>query len=222
MSTKIFVYGTLLKGMERAVVLKESLYLGPAMAQANLYDMGAYPGIKQGSGIIVGELYNISEDVLNTLDQIEGYFPADLSSSLFIRKTILVKNLANGHEIEALTYFYNHEPNESMLISHGDYRRYVLEGENDSHWIVSYGSNMNLARLCERVGQIGSCKKGFLRKFKLIFNKQASKKQATYANVAYTGWEDCCPIIATKLSTHQISKLDIFEGVPNHYLRISR
>ena len=221
MSIKIFVYGTLLKGMERASILAESSYLGPAMTQAGLYDLGAYPGIKQGERTTVGELYGITEGTLATLDRIEGYYSLDPSSSLFIRKDTLVRRLADGQKIDARTYFYNYEASEQIMISHGDYRRHLLEEENNDQWILSYGSNISLNRLRKRVGKIDSCKRGFLDGFSLTFNKQASGRQAVYANIAYTGLENQCPAVACKLSRHQIEELDECEGVPNHYLRVS-
>ena len=46
----IFVYGTLLKGLERESVLTNSGYMGPAMIQAELFDLGYYPGTKEGKG----------------------------------------------------------------------------------------------------------------------------------------------------------------------------
>ena len=40
---KVFVYGTLLKRMQRSSVLNNSLYCGLAMIQADLYNLGSYP-----------------------------------------------------------------------------------------------------------------------------------------------------------------------------------
>ena len=159
MSIKVFIYGTLLRGMERTSILAESSYLGPAMTQADLYDLGAYPGIKQGEGTTVGELYGITERTLATLDRIEGYYSLDPPSSLFIRKDTLVRRLADGQKIDACTYFYNYEASEQIMISHGDYRRYLLEKENSDQWVLSYGSNISLNRLRKRVGEIDSCKR---------------------------------------------------------------
>ena len=69
----LFVYGTLLKGMEREFVLSDSQYLGPAVFQAQLFDLGDYPGIKVGRGLVIGELYEINRVTLDLLDKLEGY-----------------------------------------------------------------------------------------------------------------------------------------------------
>ncbi len=220
MNVKFFVYGTLLQGMKREGILKDGIYLGPAITQADLYDIGDFPGIQPGSGTTVGEVYSIKKDLLNLLDRIEGYSPSDLSSSLFIRKSITVRDFAENKKTAAFTYFFNNKINGYIKIPHGDYRRYLLEKESKNQWIISYGSNMNFLRLYKRIGEVCSLEKGFLKKFKLIFNKQANQEKITYANVVYTGVEDRCPIIATQLSPHQIKTLDVFEGVPHHYLRI--
>ncbi len=70
---KLFVYGTLLQGLERAQVLRESAYLGPAMITGDLFDLGEYPGVRPGTGSVVGELYEIAENTLEQIDRIEGY-----------------------------------------------------------------------------------------------------------------------------------------------------
>ena len=69
---QLFVYGTLLKGMESESFLNVSQYIGPAMFQAQLFDLGDYPGMKVGKGAVVGELYEIDQVTLDALDRLEG------------------------------------------------------------------------------------------------------------------------------------------------------
>jgi len=47
---KNFVYGTLLKGLKRDRVLSQSVFLGCGMIKGELYDLGCFPGLKEGAG----------------------------------------------------------------------------------------------------------------------------------------------------------------------------
>ncbi len=122
---RLFVYGTLLKGLERNSLLAESEYIGQSTIQASLYDCGSFPGIKQGDNIVHGELYEIDENTLLVLDQVEGYLENNWDVSLFIRREIPVK-IKTCTECVALCYFYNQEVEDQALISHGDYLFHFL------------------------------------------------------------------------------------------------
>ena len=76
MGTRLFVYGTLKRGYNRADCLKGQVFLGPAetVAGYKLYDNGSYPAMilsKCSSGVR-GELWEVDESCLASLDQIEG------------------------------------------------------------------------------------------------------------------------------------------------------
>lgn len=81
MPALIFVYGTLKSGHCRESALASERYVGTAITAPKylLYDVGTYPGMvsveetKCSSGKkVYGELYEISEDCLDSLDVIEG------------------------------------------------------------------------------------------------------------------------------------------------------
>ena len=217
---KIFVYGTLLQGMEREKVLENSLYLGPTIIRANLFDLGYFPGIKPGEGAVVGELYEIDEETLKILDEIEGYYEKNEKDSLFIRQETVARKFSNGEYLKVLTYFYN-SPVTRNQIRHGDYRRYILERNNEYQWILAYGSNISLKRITERVGKIDDYEKVYINGFKLVFNKKSYWEDSVYANICYTGSNEKCPAIAYRLSPKQITILDQYEGTPSHYMRIT-
>lgn len=121
---KLFVYGTLLKGLERESVLSESRYLGTVVIQARMYDLGSYPGIIDGEGQVIGEIYEIDQDTLNKLDEVEGYLPDEPKDSKYIRKG--VKIVSTEVEDTVIAYFYNQQVEESGRILSGDYRKYRL------------------------------------------------------------------------------------------------
>ena len=121
---KLFVYGTLLKGLERESVLSESRYLGTVVIQARMYDLGSYPGIIDGEGQVIGEIYEIDQDTLNKLDKVEGYIPDKPKCSKYIRKEVNI--VSTEVDDTVIAYFYNHQVKESGRILSGDYRKYRL------------------------------------------------------------------------------------------------
>ena len=215
----VFVYGTLLKGLKRWPILAHSSYMGLAMIRAELFDLGYFPGIKEGDNTVVGELYEISHEVLGQLDLIEGYDKDKPKDSFYLREEVPAQKFSDGSFVKACCYIYNHS-DVGAKICHGDYRRYLLEQETQEQWVLAYGSNMSVRRLTDRVGEVNEYKKAFLENFTLVFSKAAPEKQFAYPNIAYAGNGDTCPAVAYKLSKEQIDILDGYEGVPTHYLRI--
>ena len=215
----IFVYGTLLKGMERFNVLSNSQFIDHGYTEAILYDLGEYPAITKGNKTVYGELYKIDDEILNVLDRIEGYFPDDLDQSLYIRKEVDVTLFKDGSQTKTLTYFYNQPITTNESISYGDYRRYIAEENYDKQWYIAYGSNISSKRLMQRIGQPDEIKTGYLEGYKLMFNKRANRG-GVYANVAYWGSEYRCPFAAYRISLEQLKILDKCEGEPSHYVRV--
>ncbi len=214
---QIFVYGTLLEGLERHSVLSNSEWLGPAMIEANLYDLGGFPGVCSGSCSVIGELYNIDTETLGQLDIIEGYRQEDEADSLFVRHVVQARRFSDGATVSASCYFFN-DALQDNHIEHGDYRRYRLELECSEQWVLAYGSNMSIARLENRVGSIAAYKAGTVGRHDLVFNKKAWGKPTVYANLAACN-NGACPAVAYQLSYEQVEILDSAEGTPNHYVR---
>jgi len=120
----IFVYGTLLKGLERSYVLDDSELIGDAVAGGvQLYDLGYYPGIKRSDGAVIGELYDVDDITLKTLDTIEGFDSNNINNSLYHRSEIRI--IAPSTTIPVFSYLYNLQVDDKMLIEDGDYRNYL-------------------------------------------------------------------------------------------------
>lgn len=92
MNKTIFVYGTLLKGLSRNSVLKDSEFLGLAYCQGTLINLGSFPGLITGEDNVIGELYKLSDNkILEILDQIEGFNKDDKSASMYLRENMRVR-----------------------------------------------------------------------------------------------------------------------------------
>lgn len=120
----VFVYGTLLSGLRLSYLLDDSEFVGQAIASAILYDLGPFPAIKKGDGLVIGEIYYVDENTLKALDDVEGYNESDKSNSLYIRSKIkLIQPV--GIQSDIYAYFYNPPIREDNLIPSGDYRSYL-------------------------------------------------------------------------------------------------
>lgn len=73
----VFVYGSLKKGKNNHRFMGNSKFIGQAyMEGAELYDVGAFPALKfvdDTSLLVQGELYEVTEKTLKTLDILEGH-----------------------------------------------------------------------------------------------------------------------------------------------------
>ena len=191
---KVFVYGTLLKGMSRSHSLNTSKFEGLGMIKDRLYDLGSYPGIVESNNSVFGEIYDVDSTTLLALDHIEGYDENYSERSLYIRREVDVTLLNDGSSIKAYTYFYNASDLDAYYkIASGDYRRYIL-GTKPT-WYIAYGSNMDMDRFTERVGYFTEVRTGDLEGFELVFNKQGDNGSA-YANIKYRGAGHRCPFVA--------------------------
>ena len=217
--SSVFVYGTLLPGLERASALDGCLSFGPAIIEADLFDFGPYPGIRSGAGSVVGEVFRVNEATLAALDSIEGYQSDAPENSLFVRRQASVRSLGDAGESKVFTYFAQQDG--GTLIPFGDYRRHRLEAESENQWVVSYGSNMGTKRLIRRVGELSEMDPGEIPGYELVFNKKAGKDNTAYANIRHSPEGESCPAVAYKLSPVQIEVLDPYEGVKSgDYLRV--
>tara|TARA_R110000765_G_scaffold104728_2_gene194591 strand:- start:2388 stop:2741 length:354 start_codon:yes stop_codon:yes gene_type:complete len=93
---KIFIYGSLMQGEHNHTFLNDehSKYLRKDITskEFTLYNLGYFPGMVQdGTGSVLGEIYEISSFVRGRLDQLEGH-------PQFYRRTLI--ELQSGEKIE--------------------------------------------------------------------------------------------------------------------------
>ena len=119
---KVFVYGTLMKGERNHHFLEDSKLLGASSVEGyDMYNVGWFPAIIRGDSRILGELYEVSQEDMPSIDALEG------EGSLYRRRCEITK----GNEI---AYLYEYLDDTSGLERISSWKDYV--------WYVSYGSNM--------------------------------------------------------------------------------
>lgn len=117
---KVFVYGTLMKGLRNSHFLKHGKYLGEAVLDgAELYDLPyGFPALKRAEdNVVAGEVYEV--DDLTGLDRLEGY-DEETHDGMYLRKSDLVK-MENGEEVDVFYYLWNRElPQGSIYVDSGE------------------------------------------------------------------------------------------------------
>ena len=69
------MYGTLRRGSENRyarLLAERGNFIGEARVAGRLYDLGRYPGARPGAESIVGDVFEVPESLLPTLDDYEG------------------------------------------------------------------------------------------------------------------------------------------------------
>jgi gamma-glutamylcyclotransferase (GGCT)/AIG2-like uncharacterized protein YtfP len=126
----VFFYGTLMTGFDRrrrTGIESQLEYVGHGAIQAALFDLGIYPAaVPTPDSHVRGEVYRMADltSVLTALDEIEGYSPDDLDSSLYTRAEVEVA-LDDGRTVTAWVYFYNAPLGRAERIESGDYLLHV-------------------------------------------------------------------------------------------------
>lgn len=115
----LLLYGSLgnRESMHTELSLDKALQpLGPREIPGSLYDLGEFPGLVLGPGVVVAELFKIRDlSVLLRLDEFEEYDHAELEQSLFRRTTLrlprhrsrIANKLRGNPTIDPWIYVYN-------------------------------------------------------------------------------------------------------------------
>ena len=122
----LFIYGTLMPGLRLEAEMQGAQPLGPARVQGRLVDVGRYPGLIPGEGLVTGEVYRVDDAQLARLDEVEDVVPGDRAVSQYWRERVLVQDGTLAGQ-QVWTYVYNRPIDGLTPIAHGDYRRYIRE-----------------------------------------------------------------------------------------------
>ena len=132
MSQLIFFYGTLMTPFNRPGrnrIDSQLMFKGHGSIAAALFDLGMYPAAvptDHDYARVRGEVYQMTDaaDVLQVLDEIEGYRSTEPDTSLYTRRLTPV-TLDDGRIVNAWAYFYNAPLGRAERIDSGDYLEYL-------------------------------------------------------------------------------------------------
>jgi gamma-glutamylcyclotransferase (GGCT)/AIG2-like uncharacterized protein YtfP len=129
-----FFYGTLLPGFvpeQIKSVVEQFTFVGEGSVFGRLYDFGNHPGAVLDAAApskIIGKVFSLPADetlqrqLLERLDEYEGYNPVDESACLFIRRRVMV-TLPNGEKVESWIYVYQGDTSQVRLIASGNFAK---------------------------------------------------------------------------------------------------
>ena len=104
-----------MRGYERHRVLGPGArFVGRGRVSGRLLDLGAYPGLVPGRGVVHGEVWRLDGRVLPAVDREEGYN--------FERRRATV-TLGSGRRARAWVYRYRGPRERGVPIPDGDYRQ---------------------------------------------------------------------------------------------------
>lgn len=166
----LFVYGSLRYGFELHHFLRNSRFIGLAFTEGyKMYDLGGYPGVVKGDGIVWGEVYEIDENLLRLLDEVEDY--KGRPDDLYVRErtTVFFDQKRRFKLDNVYLYRYNQSIEFKEEIPEGDYSRWVGMPVIVNYF--AYAENTNPEVLKERgVKTILKEIEAYAEDYKLIFN----------------------------------------------------
>lgn len=121
----LFVYGTLrptLAAGGHARLVHDLEVVGPATVPGTLLDLGDYPGLIAGEGLVRGELLRIVDAA--RLQALDDYEECGGPEPLF-RRERMVARLSDGTTVDAWGYRYARPQRAATIIAGGDYAAHV-------------------------------------------------------------------------------------------------
>jgi len=125
----LFSYGTLLPSLappEIKSTVRRLRRVGRGFVRGHLFDLGEYPGaiLTRTGSQIAGQIFELPDDpeVLDRLDEYEGFDPANPASSLFVRKRRCVQ-LQDGRRFFCWIYSYNRPVTAARHLGGGVYSK---------------------------------------------------------------------------------------------------
>lgn len=124
-SDLLFAYGTLIPGCEPAAVHSTCARfepIGEAFIRGTLYDLGSFPGVGAGEGLVGGVVLRVPSDAWPTLDAYEGCPISSGECGLF-RRNPTRATLDDGKALNCWLYVYAGDIRGRRVVESGDWRR---------------------------------------------------------------------------------------------------
>jgi gamma-glutamylcyclotransferase (GGCT)/AIG2-like uncharacterized protein YtfP len=113
----LFLYGTLMRGEPahaRFALSTRARFIGDAWIPGRLLDLGGYPGLVAGDGVVEGELHRLLDPtLLAELDRYDECGPDAGAHANYVRERVAVP----GHGAPAWVYRYRGAFDRSRLLA---------------------------------------------------------------------------------------------------------
>ncbi|HEV2294653.1 MAG TPA: gamma-glutamylcyclotransferase family protein [Tepidisphaeraceae bacterium] len=125
MTDLLFAYGTLIPGCEpaamRAICSRFQL-IGEGSVPGTLYDLGSFPGVVEGEGVVRGVVLRVPPDEWPAMDAYEGCPIPGGDDGLF-RRVMSSATLDTGEQLDCWLYVYALDVRDHRMVESGDWRR---------------------------------------------------------------------------------------------------
>jgi gamma-glutamylcyclotransferase (GGCT)/AIG2-like uncharacterized protein YtfP/cation transport regulator ChaC len=142
----IFVYGSLRKNQKYHYYLEDSKLISEqAWIKGELYDTGeGYPAVKEGNDRVFGEIYEINQNVLESIDDLEDY-KENNDNNLYMRQ---VTEAQTDKGTVDVIYYTGFQPSLfKNYVPSGDWTLHIfMEKKPESLLYFAFGSCMDLER----------------------------------------------------------------------------
>jgi gamma-glutamylcyclotransferase (GGCT)/AIG2-like uncharacterized protein YtfP/cation transport regulator ChaC len=143
---KIFVYGSLRRNQKYHYYLEDCMLISEqAWIKGELYDTGeGYPALKEGNDRVYGEIYEINQTVLASIDELEDY-KENHDDNLYLRQAAQAQTDKGPVDV---IYYTGFQPSLFQgCIASGDWTLHTfMEEKPESLLYFAYGSCMDLER----------------------------------------------------------------------------
>ena len=126
----VFVYGSLRRGEQRDInrLLPAPCWVGRASVAGLMHDLGAYPGVVLGgTGLVRGEVYQISAELARQLDEIEEVWPEPSGEYAKREVAVQLDCPSGGSSAQLVCVLYEVAPARvlgKLVIAGGDWVQY--------------------------------------------------------------------------------------------------
>jgi len=123
--TRVFVYGSLLRGMGNHGFLERSRFVRSARTALGyrMYSLGAFPGVARDvGGQVLGEVFDVDGATLARLDRLEGH------PHFYMRSVIA---LEDGERVETYLIPLETVAPHRAVVATGDWRAHCATLEED-------------------------------------------------------------------------------------------
>jgi gamma-glutamylcyclotransferase (GGCT)/AIG2-like uncharacterized protein YtfP len=125
MNDLLFAYGTLIPGCEPAqmnAICTRMELIGEGTVRGILYDLGQFPGVVEGDGLVRGVVLRVPPDAWPAMDAYEGCPIPGGDDGLFKRIPTRA-TLDTGEKVACWLYVYARDVRGRRAVESGDWRR---------------------------------------------------------------------------------------------------
>ncbi len=110
-------------GLERLGLAQALTHVGPCVINGALYDLGSFPGVVEGAGRVLGDLFRVETGAVGPLvDRFEDFDPDDPGKSAYVRRRIKLLEPAGS---EAWIYVWTRPVQPDERIASGDWLDHI-------------------------------------------------------------------------------------------------